>query len=135
MKNAKNFLFTAFLFLSTVCFSQQSGNPLGNTEWNGVANIPSPEEITFKFTNDTIDLVFSGNVVEKMKYTLKDKETIRLFKIDGNSPCDSAEEGFYKFVIKNDTLTFTNVEDACMARQMAFYGNVYKRAVTVTTSK
>ena len=135
MKNAKNFLFTAFLFLSTVCFSQQSGNPLANTEWNGVANIPSPEEITFKFSNDTIDLVFSGNVAEKMKYTLKDKETIRLFKIDGNSPCDSAEEGFYKFVIKNDTLTFTNVEDACMARQMAFYGNVYKRAATVTASK
>gem|GEM_PF-4102206 len=100
MKYVKNFLLSAFLFLSTVCFSQQSGNPLANTEWNGIANIPSPEEITFKFSNDTIDLIFSGNVAEKMKYTLKDKETIRLFKIDGNSPCDSAEEGSYKFVIK-----------------------------------
>ena len=47
MKNVKNFLLTAFLFMSTVCFSQQSANPLANTEWNGIANIPSPEEITF----------------------------------------------------------------------------------------
>ena len=46
MKNIKNFLLTAFLFMSTVCFSQQSANPLANTEWNGIANIPSPEEIT-----------------------------------------------------------------------------------------
>lgn len=135
MKNVKNFLLTAFLFMSTVCFSQQSANPLANTEWNGIANIPSPEEITFKFSNDTIDLVFSGNVAEKMKYSLTDKETIKLFKIEGNSPCDSPEEGSYKFVIKNDTLTFTNVEDACMARQMAFYGNVYKKAATKTPSK
>lgn len=86
--------------MSTVCFSQQSANPLANTEWNGIANIPSPEEITFKFSNDTIELVFSGNVAEKMKYSLTDKETIKLFKIEGNSPCDSAEEGSYKFVIK-----------------------------------
>lgn len=135
MKNVKNFLLTAILLLSIVCYSQQSANPLANTEWNGIANIPSPEEITFKFSNDTIDLVFSGNVVEKMKYSFKDQETIKLFKIEGNSPCDSTEEGFYKFLIKNDTLTFTNVEDACMARQMAFYGNVYKKAATVTTSK
>ena len=70
-----------------------------------------------------------------MKYSLTDKETIKLFKIEGNSPCDSPEEGSYKFVIKNDTLTFTNVEDACMARQMAFYGNVYKKVATKTTSK
>ena len=47
MENVKNFLLTAFLFMSTVCFSQQSANPLANTEWNGIANIPSPEEIIF----------------------------------------------------------------------------------------
>ena len=65
MKNVKNFLLTAFLFMSTVCFSQQSGNPLANTEWNGVANIPSPEEITFQFSNDTIDLVFQETLRKK----------------------------------------------------------------------
>ncbi len=65
MKNVKNFLLTAFLFMSTVCFSQQSANPLANTEWNGIANIPSPEEITFKFSNDTIDLVFQETLRKK----------------------------------------------------------------------
>ncbi len=42
-----------------------------------------------------------------MKYSLTDKEIIKLFKIEGNLPCDSADKGSYKFVIKNDTLTFT----------------------------
>lgn len=65
MKNVKNFLLTAFLFMSTVCFSQQSANPLANTVWNGIANIPSPEEITFKFSNDTIDLVFQETLRKK----------------------------------------------------------------------
>lgn len=65
MKNVKNFLLTAFLFMSTVCFSQQSANPLANTEWNGIANIPSPEEITFQFSNDTIDLVFQETLRKK----------------------------------------------------------------------
>ncbi len=65
MKNVKNFLLTAFLFMSTVCFSQQSANPLANTEWNGIANIPSPEEIKFKFSNDTIDLVFQETLRKK----------------------------------------------------------------------
>ncbi|WP_312195773.1 hypothetical protein [Epilithonimonas vandammei] len=51
--------------MSTVCFSQQSANPLANTEWNGIANIPSPEEIKFKFSNDTIDLVFQETLRKK----------------------------------------------------------------------
>jgi len=128
--------FVAFLLLSGVFyFSQQKANPLTNTEWKGVASIPTPAEVVFKFNTEDVDLVYQGNVIEKMKYSFTDQGSLKLIKIEGNSPCDSKEEGLYKYQIDGDTLTFMIINDACMERQTAFDGNGYKKVLPTTVVK
>lgn len=111
------------------CFSQQNANPLANTQWKGVANIPTPAEVVFDFKTDNVDLSYQGNVIEKMKYSFTDQGSLKLMKIEGNSPCGNDVEGLYKYQIANDVLTFTIVNDKCMERQTAFDGNGYKKVL------
>ena len=121
---------SAMLLLSSLFyFSQQTTNPLANTEWKGVANIPTPAEVNFKFGTDSVDLVYQGNVIEKMKYSFTDQGSLKLIKIEGNSPCDSNEEGLYKYQIADSTLKFMIINDTCMERQTAFDGNGYKKVL------
>lgn len=111
------------------CFSQQTANPLANTQWKGVANIPTPAEVIFKFNTDEVDLLYQGNLIEKMKYSFTDQGSLKLTKIDGRSPCNNEDEGLYKLQIANDTLTFTILSDKCGERETAFDGNSYKKVV------
>jgi len=127
MKTIKNSLVAGLVLLSLFCFSQQNTNALANTQWKGVANIPTPAEVIFKFNTDDIDLMYMGNVIEKMKYSFTDQGSLKLMKIEGNSPCDQNEEGLYKYQIANDTLTFTIINDKCGEREAAFDGNGYKK--------
>ncbi|WP_379965816.1 hypothetical protein [Epilithonimonas sp. UC225_85] len=127
MKIITKSLSATLLLSSLFYFSQQKTNALANTEWKGVANIPTPAEVTFKFNTDQADLVYQGNVIEKMSYSFTDQGSLKLVKLEGNSPCDSKEEGLYKYQIVNDTLTFMIINDKCMERQTAFDGNGYKK--------
>ena len=121
---------SAMLLLSSLFyFSQQTTNPLTNTEWKGVANIPTPAEVNFKFGTDSVDLVYQGNVIEKMKYSFTDQGSLKLMKIEGNSPCDPKEEGLYKYQIVDNTLKFMIINDLCMERQTAFDGNGYEKVL------
>ena len=129
MKTIANSLIAGLFLSSLFCFSQETTNPLANTQWKGVASIPTPAEVIFRFNADDLDLLYKGNVIEKMKYSFTDQGTLKLVKIEGNSPCDSKDEGLYKYQIANDTLTFIIMNDNCGERQAAFDGNGYKKIV------
>ncbi|WDF47991.1 hypothetical protein PQ459_05785 [Chryseobacterium sp. KACC 21268] len=129
MKTITNSLIAGLFLSSLFCFSQQTTNPLANTQWKGIANVPTPAEVVFRFNTDDLDLLYQGNVIEKMKYSFTDQGTLKLVKIEGNSPCDSKDEGLYKYQIANDTLTFIIMNDNCGERQAAFDGNGYKKVV------
>lgn len=127
MKTITKLFFAVLLVSGLFSFSQQKTNPLANTEWKGVANIPTPAEVIFRFNTDDLDLVYQGNVIEKMKYSLTDQGGLKLLKIEGNSPCDTKEEGSYRYQITDDTLNFILVNDNCVQREAAFDGNGYKK--------
>jgi len=129
MKTITNSLIAGLFLSSLFCFSQQTTNPLANTLWKGVANIPTPAEVIFRFNTDDLDLLYQGNVIEKMKYSLTDQGGLTLVKIEGNSPCDTTEEGSYKYQILDDTLNFILVNDNCTQREAAFDGNGYKKVL------
>lgn len=129
MKTIRKSVTTILLLAGVFCFSQQNANPLANTQWKGVANIPAPAEVIFDFKTDSVDLVYQGNVIEKMKYSFTDQGSLKLMKMEGNSPCDAKEEGLYKYQIADDILTFMIVNDVCMERQTAFDGNGYKKVL------
>lgn len=130
MKTITNLLIAGFSIASLFCYSQQTTNLLANTQWKGVANIPTPAEVIFKFDTDDLELIYQGNVIEKMKYSFTDQGSLKLVKIEGNSPCDPKEEGLYKYQITDDTLTFTIINDNCGEREAAFDGNGYKKIMT-----
>jgi len=129
MKTITKSLSAIFLLASLFYFSQQKTNPLANTQWKGVANIPTPAEVIFDFKTDNLDLLYQGNVIEKMKYSFTDQGGLKLMKIEGNSPCGTDVEGLYKYQISDDILTFIIVNDKCMERQTAFDGNGYKKVL------
>lgn len=129
MKNITKSLAVFMLFCSAFYFSQQTTNPLANTQWKGVANIPTPAEVIFDFKTDNLDLLYQGNIIEKMKYSFTDQGSLKLVKIEGNSPCDAKQEGLYRYETKNDTLTFTIINDNCAQRETAFDGNGYKKVL------
>lgn len=135
MKTIKKSSFTILMFSGLFCFSQQAANPLANTEWKGIANIPVPAEVNFKFHTDQVDLIYMGNVVEKMKYSFTDQGSLKLVKIEGNSPCDAKEEGLYKYQVADDTLTLAIINDPCTDRQAAFDGNGYKKVLSEAAAK
>ena len=129
MKTITNSLIAGLFLSSLFCFSQQTTNPLANTQWKGIANIPTPAEVIFRFNTDDLDLLYQGNVIEKMKYSLTDQGGLTLVKIEGNTPCDTKEEGSYKYQILDDTLNFILVNDNCVQREVAFDGNGYKKVL------
>ncbi len=135
MKTMKK-TFTSILLLTGIfCFSQQTANPLANTEWKGIASIPTPAEVIFKFNTEDLELLYLGMLVEKMKYSFTEQGSLKLVKILGKSPCNIEDEGLYKFQIANDTLTFTIVNDDCVDRETAFGGNSYKKVLPTAVAK
>ena len=132
MKNITKSVTVLFLLTSVFYFSQQKSNALVNTEWKGVANIPTPLEINFKFGTDSVDLVYQGMVVEKMKYGFTSQGELTLLKLEGNSPCNSQDVGIYKYKTDKDVLTLTSVNDKCEDRKTAFDGNNYGKVQQTT---
>ena len=111
-----------FFLLFSNAFAQENNsakNILANTEWTGLAMIPMPETVNFVFSADKFDLVFQGDVVESMNYSIVN-DTISLKKIDGGSPCSPEELGNYNFKIENKTLILSTVKDNCSERSAAF---------------
>ena len=97
---------------------------LTNTRWRNVINIPDPYETILQFRKDTatVNLVSDGTLIETMSYsTIKD--TLRLTKLFGNSPCDDKITGIYHFEINDDRLTITFLSDDCNERANALKTN------------
>lgn len=118
----------AILILS-ICLSTRNSNAqLQNNAWKGTFNTPAPTECVFEFKTDTVYLklasdfnvndVNDGTILETSVYKT-DHDTLTLQKLVGVSPCDNEVVGKYLFVIKNDKLSLSFIEDDCSERAMA----------------
>jgi|GEM_PF-1630332 len=94
-------------------------NILADTQWTGIVNAPSPEQMTFSFSEKVLDLLYEGQSIETMNYTV-DRNIITLTKLSGGSPCTVNSTGSYTFTNKDNNLTFSLVNDECDARIAAF---------------
>ena len=133
MKTPTKSLSLLLLLISIFYFSQDKTNPLANTEWRGMSNIPGPAEVNFKFATDSVDLLYRGTVIEIMKYSFTKDGSLKLIKTEGSSPCGTVDEGLYKYQIINDALTFAVVKEDCIERKTAFDGNSYKKVLPTVT--
>ena len=131
MKTRKLFYIQLFfvgilMLFFTSCKDKNAENPLIDTQWGGIAKIPTENEIILKFSKDQMDVIFENKVVEVTKYTMKGNE-INFTKISGNSPCEVNAKGKYTYEIIGDKLTITAVTDECVARTNSLKGGVYTK--------
>ena len=113
----KTILFTLlFVFFVAIANAQ-----LTDTKWRNAMNIPDPIETILNFKKDTVTLTIAadGSLVETMTYTIS-KDTLKLTKTSGMSPCGEAVTGIYKIEIKDDKMTITPLVDDCVERFNAF---------------
>lgn len=80
-----------FIFLSSAVKAQ-----LADSKWRNFLNMPDPVETLFQFKKDTliVSVAADGALVETMNYSLN-KDTLRLTKISGMSPCSGIVIGLY----------------------------------------
>lgn len=84
-------------------------------------NIPDPYETFLQFKKDTVivTLASDGTLIETMNFKLS-KDTLRISKLSGMSPCTEDMIGVYHFEIKEEKLTITPITDDCPERVNAF---------------
>ena len=114
MKNLKTGLLFLFIFLGTQNLNAQ----VQNTSWEGVFNVPSPQEGVFEFKTDTVYVKLFGDILETSRFKTSG-DTLTLQKLSGGSPCDTDIIGIYRFKINDDKLLLTMINDDCAERAMA----------------
>jgi len=106
------------LLLSMNVKAQQKSESLVNTQWKGIANVPTPEEVIFQFTSKDFNVLYQGQVIEQMTYGV-DNNTLTLVKVSGGSPCKNESKGVYTFTAIDKKLNLTHVSDDCDERKDA----------------
>lgn len=114
------------LSLALLSWHSQDTNGLKNTKWEGIMNVPAPTDVILAFdSTNKLDILVDHNSIETTAYTLK-KDTISFKKVAGESPCGD-ETGYYKYAIKDSTLTIILITDDCNTRSIAFSPNGYHK--------
>jgi hypothetical protein len=120
----KNIVFSLVLILFVSAVNAQ----LTDTKWKNFMNIPEPIESFMHFKKDTVllSVAADGTLVETMTYTIN-KDTLRLTKISGMSPCGDNVIGLYRIEIKDEKLTIIPISDDCSDRANAFKPEAWTR--------
>ncbi|MFM9908706.1 MAG: hypothetical protein ACKVOW_05140 [Chitinophagaceae bacterium] len=101
---------------------------LTDSKWRSTMNIPQPVETFLHFKKDTLllSVVADGSLVETMVFSIS-KDTLKLTKVSGMSPCQDNIIGLYRFEMKEDKLTITPLSDDCPERSSAFNAEPWTR--------
>lgn len=107
---------TAFLALGFSASAQ-----LKNTKWKGTIAAPTDVDVELRFKADTLNIAIAGtdNVIESMKFTIKD-DLITVSKLAGGSPCSNDQQATIKYSIKDNQLLLVPVTDPCDERKNAW---------------
>ncbi len=124
----RQLLFTVLTVLFFISWHVPANNPLQNTQWTGIVNIPDPSAGIFVFKADTSLLYVGGNLIETSLYKVNG-DTLKMVKVSGMSSCGS-DTGYYKYSIQDSLLTITSQKDDCMDRSNAFSADGYKPSHT-----
>ena len=110
-------------FIAIDLFAQ---NSISNTKWKGHIEKPQPLDIVFEFKNDSLIVTSAeGLELEVMSFS-QSKDTLKLKKLNGQSPCDYTVEGFYhlEWADSGDKLLLHMIKDDCVARAKSITSGV-----------
>ena len=117
-------LLTVVTIIACLSWRAQT-NELVNTKWKGTMYVPNAADVVISFKKDDVQILMGGRPIETMSYQLNG-DTITLKKSSGGSPCTN-ETGIYKYITKNNVLSFATVKDDCPTRVSAFSTDGYKK--------
>jgi len=124
-KNQRSIWMGIILIFLNLSWALPDDQYLAQTKWEGVMNIPSPQDCILEFSKTTFNIDFQDEVVETMSYKISG-DTLTLKKLSGSSPCNT-EVGQYKYLIANKKLTITLLKDDCTGRAQAFVKEGYSQ--------
>lgn len=113
-------------FIGINLFAQ---NIISNTKWKGHIVNPQALDIVLEFRNDSVIVTSAeGMELEIMSFS-QTKDTLKVRKLNGQSPCDYTTEGIYilNFSDSGDTVIFYPITDHCKARAASISPVVYSR--------
>ncbi|MFI5153813.1 MAG: DUF3471 domain-containing protein [Chitinophagales bacterium] len=126
-----------YLFFNFFCvlmvFSAKA--QLSNTKWKATLNIDGPKNVIFDFKKDTLSVyaISDSSLIETMLFTDKD-HMLTMQKISGQSDCDNATIGKYRYSPGHDTTRISMISDDCLDRSSVLNGSkwfIWKNHVAV----
>ena len=116
----------ALNFIGVSLFAQ---NSISNTRWKGHMVNPQALDIILEFRNDSLIATSTEGMELEIMFFSQTKDSLKLRKLNGQSPCDYATEGFYilNFTNGGDTVIFYPITDHCKARATSISPVVYSR--------
>lgn len=117
---------TVVQFLTLSVFAQ---TPISNTKWKGHIEFPQALDIVLEFKNDSLITTSAEGMELEVMFFSQAKDTLKLRKLKGQSPCDYTTEGIYilNFTNSGDTVIFYPITDHCKARATSISPVVYSR--------
>lgn len=105
------------LLLATV-ISGSLAAQLTNSKWKGIIDLGNPVNVSFDFGKDTLAVINldENSVIETMIYK-GTNTSFTIIKITGQSECDTTAVGKYNYLIKDNELLLTAVDDNCEDRR------------------
>ena len=113
-------------FIAIDLFAQ---NSISNTKWKGHIENPQALDIVLEFKNDSLIATSAEGMELEVMFFSQTKDTLKLRKLNGQSPCDITTEGIYilNFTNSGDTVIFYPITDHCKARATSISPVVYSR--------
>lgn len=110
-------------FISISLFAQTS---VSNTKWKGHIESPQSLDIVLEFKNDSLIATSADGLELEVMYFSQAKDTLKLRKLNGQSPCDYIVEGIYhlEWADSGDKLLLHIIKDDCTARSKSITSGV-----------
>lgn len=104
----------------SVSAQTSTNTDLKNTKWQGRIEKPQSMDIILEFRKDSLVATADGSELEVMFFS-QSKDTLRLRKLNGQSPCDDTAEGLYRLEWANngEKLMLHIIGDDCYARAVS----------------
>ena len=117
------FIVALLQFIALYSFAQPS---ISKTKWKGHIEIPQALDIILEFKNDSLIATTAEGLELEIMFFSQAKDTLRLRKLNGQSPCDYTTEGIYRLetVEAGDKLLLHMIKDDCTDRARSITSTV-----------
>ncbi|MEC5158369.1 hypothetical protein [Chryseobacterium sp. MP_3.2] len=91
-------------------------DPVDNTEWAGIANISTAQNVVLQFKRDDLNVSLKDTVFESIKFAASN-DTLTIEEKLGGLPSPVNRKGVYQYVMKGDELSFKYISYESSSRQ------------------